>query len=410
MRRNADVNAYNETASGPSMPVMQSPPGAETTIDGRRYVYFGGTGYLGLQGHEEVLRAAVDAMGRYGLGSATTRAGFGTTPPILDVERLASQFVGSESALYFASGYWSNHVVTAALADSFDAVFVDRWAHYCVVEAARQTGRPVVAFQHRDADDLRRQLRQRLRPKERPLVMTDGVFAGLGRIAPVQAYCSVLAEYPGSMLSVDDAHALGVLGASGRGVYEHCGVAPSLGGPSGVNDLGDPDADEPSPATGAACPRLFWAGTLSKAVGGYGGIVPGSRRFVERLRRKSRFFSGSSPMPAPVAAATAKALEIVAREPERRQKLWTNVQAVQAGLRQLGLPVDDAPVPIICLSLGSAAHMQHIHDGLKSRGVLVPYMPDYAGLGAEGGLRLAVFATHTPPMLEQLLDALRRLV
>jgi 8-amino-7-oxononanoate synthase len=182
------------------MPIMQSPPGAETIIDGRRYLYFAGTGYLGLQGHPEVIRAACEATRQYGIGSATSRAGFGDTPPTLAVEQEASRLFGCDDSFYFVSGYVGNQILVAAFQDRFDAVFVDEFSHYSVFETARGSGRPVSVFRHRDWESLDEGLRRNLKPGDRPLVMSDGVFAALGRIAPVAQYAAVLRNYPGAML------------------------------------------------------------------------------------------------------------------------------------------------------------------------------------------------------------------
>ena len=158
-------------------PLMQSPPGALTTIDGRQFLYFVGTGYLGLQGRAEVIQAACDAARQYGVGSATTRTGYGTTPPLLEVERLTAELTGAEDALYFPSGYASSQVAAAALADACDAVAIDEFSHYCLFEAARATGRPTFRFAHGDAAALRTVLAEKVKPGQRPLVLTDGVFA-----------------------------------------------------------------------------------------------------------------------------------------------------------------------------------------------------------------------------------------
>ena len=352
------------------MPIMQSPPGAETIIDGRRYLYFAGTGYLGLQGHPEVIRAACEATRQYGIGSATSRAGFGDTPPTLAVEHEAARLFGCEDSFYFASGYVGNQILVAAFQDRFDAVFVDEFSHYSVFEAARRSGRPVSVFRHRDPESLDEGLRRNLKPGDRPLVMSDGVFAALGRIAPVAQYAAVLRNYPGAMLLIDDAHAIGVLGADGRGTYEHAGLlASECASPRGTAAPGCPEALDLSPTgpgsgeradaqPGAAVPRLCFCGTLSKAIGGFGGIIPGTREWIDRLKRSSHFFDGASPPPIPAAAATARALELVIADPGMRTRLWKNVQVLKAGLQRLGLDVDDTPVPIFCLTIGSGDAMR----------------------------------------------------
>jgi 8-amino-7-oxononanoate synthase len=350
------------------MPVMQSPPGAHAVIDGRRYLYFAGTGYLGLQGCPEVLRAACGATERFGIGSATSRTGFGDTPPVLEVERRCAGFFGMEEAFYFASGYMGNTILVLVLQGGFDLVFVDELSHYSVLEAARLSGRPVFRFHHRDAEELRAKLKANLKPGQRPLVMSDGVFAARGTIAPVAEYRAMLHDYPGSALCIDDAHGLGVLGANGRGTLEHAWMFDST-----VN--GDADAES-----------------------------------GPRLRSSSPYYGGASAPPAPIAAATARALELMAEDPGMRARLWKNVDAVKNGLRGMGLEADQTPVPIVCLTIGDAQNMQRIQRELMARGIVIAYLAAYAGLGPQGALRLAVFSTHTGEMIEQLLAEFRRLL
>src|SRR5260221_14233626 len=125
------------------MPLMQSAPGAETIFDGRRYLYFAGTGYLGLQGHPEVLRAAADAVYQYGLASATSRTGFGNNPPTLEGEERAAAFCGQEDAFYYIPGYLGNSILALWLRDQFDDAFVDELAHYSVLEGLAMAQRPI---------------------------------------------------------------------------------------------------------------------------------------------------------------------------------------------------------------------------------------------------------------------------
>jgi 7-keto-8-aminopelargonate synthetase-like enzyme len=377
------------------MPVAESPPGAYTKIDGREYLYFVGTGYLGLQGHPEVIRAACRAAEQYGIGSANSRTAFGTTPPLLEVERLAAALFGLDDAFYFASGWMGSNILVQELDDLPSFVFIDECSHYSVFEATSMSVWPQVSFMHRDLDDLRNKLKEHLNACERPLVISDGVFAATGKIAPARAYHDILSEYPNAVLCLDDAHGLAVLGENGRGTFEHAGLWGC-----GVNVADD---------TGR-CPRLALSGTLSKAVGGFGGIIPGDREFIRRVKLRSPYFAGASPPPAPIAAATARAIELVMADPGLRTRLWSNVRLLKDGLRRLGFDVDQTPVPIVCLTPGNAENMQRIQRELMQRGIAVAYMAAYCGLGPEGGLRIAVFATHTEAMIQQLLDELKRLV
>ncbi|MEI6357355.1 MAG: aminotransferase class I/II-fold pyridoxal phosphate-dependent enzyme, partial [Verrucomicrobiota bacterium] len=140
----------------------------------------------------------------------------------------------------------------------------------------------------------------------------------------------------------------------------------------------------------------------------YGGLIPGTAEAIRHLRATSPWQAGSTPLPAPVTAATAAALRITRTEPELRARLARNVATVRDGLRRLGLAVEDLPTPIIPLVTGDGAAMQRLHDALRADGVLVPYLSRYTGLGPHGALRVAVFATHDPEQIRCLLDALRR--
>jgi 8-amino-7-oxononanoate synthase len=381
-------------------PTIESRTGPITRIDGREYLYFVGTGYLGLQSHPEVVRAACEATERYGLHSATTRAGFGNTPPALLVERRAAEFFGCETAFYFSAGYASNSILLRAVEEQFDAIFVDEHSHYCVLEAAAQSGRPTFRFRHRDAADLADNMRKHLRPGGRPLVMTDGVFSVRGTIAPLADYWAAFAQYPGSGLLVDDAHGVGVLGHRGRGTMEHFGMFDAMFKGS-INSNRSP---------GIAGHTAFLCATLSKALGGFGGIIPGSEEFIERVRKASHWYDGATSPPAPVTAAGARALELIQADSELRTRLWANVRLLKDGLRGLGLDVDDTPVPIICLVVGDAENMRRIQQELMRRGIAIAYIGAYSGLAEAGGLRIAAFATHTEPMIRQLLDELRQLL
>jgi 8-amino-7-oxononanoate synthase len=363
------------------MPEMGSPPGAETVIDGRRYLYFGGTGYFGLHGHPSVVRAGIRAFQAYGTHSATSRAGFGSNPALLDVEARLRAFFHEDEAAYFGSGYLGSLVLVQALAERHDAVFVDENAHFCIRDSASSSGKPVIQFRHRDPDDLRKKLKTRLKAGQRPLLLTDGVFPIFGRIAPVEDYAKVMAAYDG-LIGLDDAHGVGVLGAHGRGTFEHFGVRG---------------------------PRLHFTGTLSKAFGGHGGFVVGKKRLIGRIRAAVGAYVGSTPTPTPIAAATARGIDILFRHPEMRDRLRRNTLSLKKGLRSLGIDTEDTPVPIVAWSLRTEKQMRGVQKDLMRRGIAVPYLK-YMGAPAAGVLRLTVFSTHTAGQIQRLLEELARIL
>lgn len=369
--------------------LMESAPGPETVIDGRRYLYFGGTSYLGLAGHPEVIEAGCTGIRLYGLHSATSRARMGTNPPVREVERLAAEFFGGENAFYFGSGYVANHVMIAALAGDIDTVLIDEAAHYSVMEASRLAGKPIRTFLHRDPSDLE----SRAKGAGRVLVMADAVGPSTGAVAPVAQFLQVLKAHEPAALLLDDAHGFGVLGEKGRGLLEAAGVWERTN--TGVAEDGV---------------SINVCGTLGKALGGFGGIVPGSREFVTRLKTSSHYFDGSSAPASPVAAATAKALELVMRQPALRKQLHENTLQIRRGLRALGLNVPEGETAHFGVTTGNARQMQGLSEELKQRGVVLPYLTGYTDTPPEGILRFAVFANHTFEQIELLISEIKSLL
>ena len=379
---------------------MQSPPGARTLINGRWCDYFSGTGYLGLQGHPGLLAAASDALARYGLTTATSRGGYGEHPLFASVESAAARYWDADAALYYVTGYLGGAVLLQGLSGDYDRVFVDESSHFSVWDAARGAGVPVHTFRHCNAAHLAAVLRRRLRPGERPLLFSDGVFPISGEIAPLPHYLDVLGAYDGARICLDDAHATGVLGPHGRGTLEHWQTVEkevSLGelGPLGA--------------------LVVNSHTLSKALGGHGGVIPGDAALIERLGRIS-IHGASSPPTLPAAAASAWALNHLRDHPERRAHLQSNVAYARAALRRLGWALEDSPVPILCLHAGNwqgegaPPDLARLRQMLYDRDICVAHVTRYSSTPEGGALRIAIFATHTTDQLDHLAAALKPLV
>ena len=263
---------------------IDAPPkwstGASARIDGRECLYFAGTGYLGLQGRPEVIGAACDAVRQYGIGSANSRTAFGTTPPLLEVERRAARMFGLDDAFYYASGWMGNNILMQSLQSpgpESGLVLIDEHAHYSIIEAARLTGWPQVAFHHCDPDDVRARLKDRRKSGEAVMLLSDGVFAATGRIAPAAEYYDVLRDCPESVLCLDDAHGVGVLGENGRGTFEHAGLWRH-----GVNTIGDPGR---SPLPDALGNAQQGRRRLRRNYSGRPGIHPPNQAAVALFRR-----------------------------------------------------------------------------------------------------------------------------
>ena len=371
---------------------MQSPVGPRVTINGRECDYFSGCSYLGLQNHSALIVAASEALQRYGLGTATSRGGYGEHPVYVAVEDAAARYFGAEAALYYVTAYLGNTILLQGLSGEYDRIFMDDASHFSVHDSVQIAGVPVTPFRHLDPDDLVAQLRGQLRPGERPLVISDGVFPISGEIAPAPDYLAALAAYPGAILCLDDAHATGVLGARGRGTAEYWQERDLTGLPN-LSGL-----------------RVISAHTLSKALGCHGGIIAGDAELIGKLRGNAPAYIAHSPSPLPVAAAAAQAMDLTRGVSTLRNRLWANVARARAGLRDLGWPLADTPVPIICLGARSGLDLARIQAELFARDICVAHVTRYSSTPVGGALRIAVFATHTEAQIDRLVTEVDQLL
>jgi len=365
------------------MYLMESAPGPKTIIDGKEVDYFCGCGYYALQGHPELIQAACEAAKKYGISSATSRSGYGNNPVLLEVEKLASEFFGTESAIYYVSGYLGNSILLQGLEDQYDIIFVDKESHYSVMDGASLVNKPIVQFSHLDGENLRKKIKKHLKPSKKPLLICDGIFPVSGEISPIHEYLMILEEFDEFYICVDDAHATGVIGEKGRGTFEYFGLK-----------------DE----------RLYSCWTLSKALGGHGGIIAGKREFIKKLKEKSNIPFASSAPPTPAAAASAKALEILSKNPELRKKLWVNVAYAKKGLRNIGFALNDTPVPIICLHSKEILNLEALQRHLLEKGIAVLYVPEksYSSVPENGAIRVAIFSSHTKDQIDRLIEEIKR--
>ena len=399
---------------------LDGPPDAEVVIGGQVYQYHLGSGYYALQARPEVLAAACDATLQYGISSGAGRAAF-IAPPIFEVERKTAQALGTENAIYCESRHLANQILFDTIQGTFDRVFLDEAAHGSLRDAIkilRGIAATPVLFAHRDANDLKTQLDKTLRPHERPLVVTDGVFFTNGEIAPLAEYDALLADYADAAVLLDDSHGFAVLGQNAKGTLEHYDYEPSranrtiLEAPEPLGQSGEERTFFTNPkAIAPQTPvRYYFSMALSKAIGGSGAVLPGSEMFVQRILERSRSIYESSLPPTPIAAATVKGLELVFQRNEIRDTLKANTQSLKRNLRKLGITTNETPVPVITFQLGSAHNMRRIQRAIAQERILVSYIPRSPGIGPDGLLHISVFATHTSEQLEHLVDTISRIV
>jgi 8-amino-7-oxononanoate synthase len=362
--------------------VMEGSPEAQTVINGKKCVYFGGVSYFQLHNHPEVVQAALEATSAHGLNSATSRSNTGMTQLYFDVEVKAAEFFGCEDAVYLPSGYLSNIAGIQALAalKAFDVIFIDASSHYCNLDGVHTSQKPVYPFRHNNPADLKDQIRERLKSNETPLIVSDGIFSMVGKFANIPELLEVAEEYDG-LVWIDDAHGSGIAGANGQGTYEYF----------------DLHSD-----------RLYVGSTLSKAFGGFGGIIPGNRDFISVVRKGNVLKGGSQPVFA-AAAASLKGIEIVASQPELREQLRDNASYLKEKLGSIGIEVFNNYLPIASFSAGTKEDMRKIQNQLFKKDIYIQHS-NYVGAGENGVLRMVVFSTHSYDQIDYLTNTLKTIL
>lgn len=357
---------------------IDGPASARFSIDGRLYTNFTGCGYLALSRVPEIRDAVKIAIDRGTPFAQQLPAAKGAIDPIFDeVENAASSAAGTESSVYFASGYAIGAVGLASLDAPYDLLFIDENAHYNLKDAARALALPCFPFEHCNAGALRDLLRTNVHAKRRPLVVTDGAFPISGRVPPLSDYAIELQPYDGRLF-VDEAHSFGVVGEQGRGAVEYCGV-------------------EPIAIIGA---------TFSKAYCAQGAFVGCSLAAAKRLRSYPVIRGACAGSPLSAVAATAS-LRYVSQHPEIRVELRQLTQYLRNGLRSIGIDVIDSPAPIVSFRCGTWADMQSLQRRAFDNGVIINHST-YVGAVAGGTIVCAVFRDHSTEDIDLLLDALRR--
>lgn len=358
------------------MPYAPETGSAFVDLDGERLLMMSGYSYLGLNGDERVAAAAKAAIDKYGTGTHGVRALAGTLPLHEELEAEVALYAGREAALVFSSGYAANVGVVGALCGAGDTILLDKYDHASIVDGAQLSGATITRFRHNDVNHLDRRLAATDASGTR-LVIVDSVYSMDGDIAPLPQLREVCDAH-GALLMVDEAHALGVIGATGRGIEDHFGN------------------------TVRADVKI---GTLSKAIPSNGGWLAGSRDFIEHLKRRARPFLFSAALAPGQVGAALEALRILRREPQR----VTHTQRESARLRRIlaeaGMNTGDSQSAVIPLIVGSDENAWEYATTCRKAGVIgLPVMtpavpPNLARL------RIAVTAAHSPGDIDLAADA-----
>ena len=352
---------------------------AHTTVDGRSVVNLSSNNYLGLTTHPRLRERALEAIRQFGVGSGSVRTIAGTMAIHMELERRLAEFKHTEAVVVFQSGFTANASTVSSILTREDVVVSDALNHASIIDGSRLSRAAIKVFPHKDIDAARAILRD-LPPSQRKLLITDGVFSMDGDLGPLPALCDLAEEF-GCIMMVDDAHASGVFGKNGRGTVDHFGM-------HGRVDV--------------------QVGTLSKAIGGLGGYVAGSRDLIDFLHHRARPFLFSTSHPPAVAAACIAALDVLVEEPQLIEQLWENTRFFKAGLEAHGFNTGISESPITPVIVGDGTLAMKLSDRLFEEGVFAQGIAFPTVAKDKARVRTIVTATHTRDDLQFALDVFKR--
>ena len=353
---------------------IQEVRGNKVKIEGKNVIMVGSNNYLGLLDHPDVVKAAKDAIDRYGVATCGSRFLNGTLDIHVELEKRLAEFMHKETAVAFSTGFQTNQGVIATLVCRGDAVITDRMDHASIIDACRLSYGEVHKFQHNDMDDLQSVLSS-LDEGLNKLIVVDGVFSMEGDLTDLPGVVELGKKY-NCQIMVDDAHGLGVMGKNGRGTAEHFGLEDEI-------DL--------------------VMGTFSKSFASLGGFAVGGAKVMSFVKHHARslIFSASI-TPASVATVLAT-LDLIEKEPERRERLWAITDKMRGGFQAMGYDTGPTQSPVIPVMVGDDAKTFMLWKALREQGiftnpVVYPAVPHGKAL-----IRTSYSATHTDEELDTVL-------
>jgi glycine C-acetyltransferase len=356
---------------------IQGPQGAAIQVAGREVINFCANNYLGLANHPAIVEAAQDALRRYGYGMASVRFICGTQDLHKQLETAIARFFGKDDAILYSSCWDANGGLFETILGDEDTVLSDELNHASIIDGIRLCKARRVRYRNGDVVELESGLKEAAGSRLR-LIVTDGVFSMDGALAKLPAICD-LAERYDAVVMVDDSHATGILGPTGRGTPEHFGVLERVD---------------------------IITSTLGKTLGGAaGGFTCARAEVVDFLRQRSRPYLFSNALPPPIVNAALKALELVGQSSELRDRLHANARYLRTGLEKAGFTLKPGEHPILPVMLGDAALATRMADKLLERGIYVigfsyPVVPQ-----GQARIRIQLSAAHTREHLDRAIAA-----
>jgi len=382
--RALEEELFGSGLANPYFRMIEAVDGATATIGGRSLINYASYNYLGLSGDCRVSEAAIAAIERYGTSASASRVASGERAVHRDLEAEIADFLGVEDALAFVSGHATNVTVIGHLFGRKDLVLHDSLIHNSIQQGCLLSGAKRVTFPHNDWQALDRILAQHRRDYERVLIVIEGVYSMDGDIPDLPRFVALRERYK-TFLMIDEAHSLGVVGRTGRGLGEHFGVAPD-------------DVD-------------LWMGTLSKALASCGGYIGGCRALIDYLRYTAPGFLFSVGMSPPDAAAALAALRVLRREPERVSDLQARCRlfldlAKKAGI-DTGQSGQSAVIPVI---IGDSRLALEISQALYEQGIFALPIVHPAVSPRNARVRFFLTSQHTTDQIGLTVERLAKLI
>lgn len=379
-----EIDALKDAGTYKRLNYIEGPQGARVHMEGRgEVIVLSSNNYLGLANEPAVVHAGIDALHKYGAGTASVRFICGTFTVHRELEAALARFVGTEASMSYVSAWNANEALTPTIAREGDFVISDALNHASIIDSVRLakaiTKCTTAVYRHADMDDLREKLRAN-KDAKRKIIWTDGVFSMEGAIAKLPEILQI-ARDEGAIVVMDDSHATGVLGRTGRGTAEHFGV------------VGEVD---------------IITSTLGKALGGAaGGFIAGPSSLCDIMTQRSRPQLFSNALPPTVAASALAAVQYTEAHPELVTRLHENARYFRAAIQEAGFNPLPGETPIVPIIVGETALAIRMSDLLLERGVFVtgfgfPVVPK-----GEARVRCQVSAAHTRDDLDAVIDAFK---
>jgi 8-amino-7-oxononanoate synthase len=349
----------------------------DVIINGRSVLLAGGNNYLGLTFNPECIRAACVAIRENGTGTTGSRVANGTYSGHVALEQELSEFFGRRHTIIFSTGYIACMAMVSTLVGRGDVILLDADCHASIYDGCRMGEADVIRFRHNDVQDLEKRLHRLEKRRTNVLIVVEGLYSMMGDRAPLADIAALKRRY-GAYLLIDEAHSLGVIGKTGRGLVEEAGVEDSVD---------------------------FIVGTFSKSLGSTGGFCTSNHPEFDLVRYASRayiFTASSSPS---IIASTRMALKILRSQPELKHRLWNHANLLYQRLKDLGFSLGPTPSPIIAICFEDPWETAEIWKGLLDLGVYVNMVLPPAPPDGRALLRCSLSASHTREQVEKIGDA-----